>query len=202
MAKKPTKQASGRGEGRSEGILERLSGVEAASILNRLLDRHPELRSEAETLAAEALSDISLWAVAEEVEWAVLQFDYDDLNGRAGRHSWGYVEPAEAAWELLEEAVQPFIDDMRRLLELGLEEQARELCQGILLGLYRVRDNSDNDILNWAPDFPPEEAGDALDVWANFGRTGRKAGRRLPPEFVAEHIPEWKWALQSSDQSR
>ena len=202
MARKRTKQGSERGTRGSGGILERLSDAEAASLLNRLLDLHPELRSEAETLAAEALSDISVWAVAEEVEWAVLQFDYDDLNGRAGRHSWGYVEPGEAAWELLEEAVQPFVDDMKRHLELGLEEQALDLCQGILLGLYRVREKSDDDILNWAPDFPAEKAGDALGVWANFGRTGRKAGRRLPPEFVAEHIPEWKWVLQSSDKSR
>jgi hypothetical protein len=29
---------------------------------------------------------------------------------------------------------------MKRYLELGLEEQSREMCQGILLGLYRVQD--------------------------------------------------------------
>ena len=54
------------------------------------------------------LVEISPFSVADEVEDALLQFDYDDLNGRARSHSWGYVEPSEAAGELLEEALEPF----------------------------------------------------------------------------------------------
>jgi hypothetical protein len=46
------------------------------------------------------------------------------LNGRAGSHSCGYVETSEAAGELLEEAVEPFVNDMKRYLEMGLENQA------------------------------------------------------------------------------
>jgi hypothetical protein len=42
------------------------------------------------------------------------KFDYDGLNGRSGSHSWGYVEASEAAGELLEEAVEPFVNDMKR----------------------------------------------------------------------------------------
>lgn len=38
----------------------------------------------------------------------------------AGRQGWGYVEPTEAAWELLEGALNPFLDEMRRRVELGL----------------------------------------------------------------------------------
>src|SRR2546430_8612475 len=37
-----------------------------------------------------------------------------DLNARAGSHEWGYVEPSEAAWEILEETVEPVLDDMKR----------------------------------------------------------------------------------------
>ncbi len=63
----------------------------------------------------------------------LLLYDYDDLNARAGGHSWGYVEPTETAWELLEEAVEPVLSEMKRYLEIELEEQAREFCHGILL---------------------------------------------------------------------
>jgi len=189
MARKRAKPNSAGGRGR---VLERLSGAEAASVLKCLLQRHPELQSEAENIAGDLLSDVSLLSVADDVENAVLQFDYDDLNSRAGRHSWGYVEPTEAAWELLEEAVEPFVEDMKRYLELGLEEQAQKLCQGILSGLYRVRDGGKNDILGWAPDFPGEAAGNALEVW----------GRKLARSFVAEHIPEWGWAAEPGKGSR
>ena len=171
-------------------VLEKLDGAEAASVLKSLLDRHPELRTEAETVARGVLSEVSMFLVADDVENAVLQFDYDDLNRRAGRHSWGYVEPTEAAWELLEEAVEPFVGEMKRYLEMGLEEQAQEVCRGILLGLYRVRDGGSNDILNWAPDFPGEAAGNALDVWSKTagteeaGAPARKRPRRLSRDFV------------------
>lgn len=202
MASKRAKPESSGDKGGKGRVLGRLSGAEAASVLNCLLQRHPELRSEAETIAADVLSDVSLLDVADEVESAVLQFDYDDLNDRAGGHSWGYVEPSEAAWELLEEVVAPFVEDMKRYLELGLEDQAREICQGILLGLYRVRDGCENDVVGWSPDFPIEMAGQALEVWNKANKAGGPGGRQLSVEFVAEHIPEWNWVIKPGGGSK
>jgi len=192
MAKKSTKAQSAGSQSDGGSVLERLDSAEAASVLRLLLERHPELRSEAEAIGADLLSDVSFLPVADEVEEAVLQFDYDDLNARAGRHSWGYVEPAEAAWELLEEAVEAFVDDMKRYRDLGLEKQAQELCQGILLGLYRVRHGGGNDVLGWAPDFPGAQAGYVFE----------NSEGHLPAAFVAEHIPEWGWAAESNSGSK
>ncbi len=42
------------------------------------------LLAEAEALAGDVLGGVSFLALADEVEAAVLQFDYDDLNARAG----------------------------------------------------------------------------------------------------------------------
>src|ERR1035441_712759 len=94
-----------------------MSASPAASVLKTLLARHSELRPETEAIARDSLTQISLFSVADDVETAVLQYDYDDLNGRAGGHSWGYVELTEAAWELLEEAVEPFVGEMKRRSE-------------------------------------------------------------------------------------
>ena len=202
MAGKDAKRKRNR-EGQSgANVLDKLDSAEAASVLRKLLDRHCELHSEAEAIAMGVLAEISPFSVADDVENALLQFDYDDLNGRAGGHSWGYVEPSEAAAELLEEAVEPFVSDMKRYLEMDLEDQARQFCQGILLGLYRVRDGGDNDILNWAPDFPGEAAANALEVWSETGGAERegapakKRRRRLSPDFVREHMPDWDWVLK------
>jgi hypothetical protein len=102
----------------------------------------------------------------------------------------------------LEEALGPFVNDMKRHLEMGLEDQAAQFCHGILLGLYRVRDGGENDILNWVPDFPGEAAANALKVWSETGgaeRVGapaRKRRRRLSPPFLREHIPDWDWLLK------
>lgn len=55
----------------------------------------------------------------------------DAIQGRAGKQSWGYVEPTEAAWELLEEAVDDVVADMKRRMELGLDAAAEAICCGI-----------------------------------------------------------------------
>lgn len=199
MAKRKA-QPKTKDEGASSAnLLEKLESAEAAAVLKRLVTAHPELRAEAEAMARSTLSEASFLSVADEVESAILALDYDDLNGRAGRHSWGYVEPGEAAGELLEEALEPFIADMKRRREIGLEEEARELCQGILLGLYRLRDGGGSDIVGWAPDFPAETAGDVLEIWTGEGKkkTGpaspARRGAPIARAFVDEHLPEWEW---------
>ena len=158
---------------RGPSVLEKLDAAESASVLKALVDHHPELRSEAEALAREVLGEVSLFSVADDVEDAVLQFDYDDLNSRAGSHSGGYVEPTEVAWELLEEAVEPFVSQMKRYLELGLEEQSREVCQGILLGLYRVRDG-----------------GSAYRTGTGFSSRARKTDEQAPAEPRSPELQE------------
>lgn len=81
--------------------LDRLEPGEAQTVLRRLLAAHPDLGAEAEQIAESLLCQISFETVADDVEDAVSLVDIDDLNSRAGRHSWGYTEPSEAAWELL-----------------------------------------------------------------------------------------------------
>jgi hypothetical protein len=202
VARKDPKRKSNREGRRGTDLLGSLDNAKAASVLKTLLARHWELRPEAEAIARDLLTEISPFSVADDVENTLLQYDYDDLNSRAGGHSWGYVEPTEAAWELLEEAVEPFVSEMKRYLEMGLEEQALQFCQGVLLGLYRVRDGQDNDILGWAEDFPAEAAGNMLDVWMSAagiggeGETARPKPRALPPGFVREHLPDWGWLLK------
>ncbi len=105
-------------------LLERLKPAEAEAVLHRLLEAHPDRRSEAERIARSLLHETGFEAVAAEVEEAVRALGLEDLNDRTGRHEWGYVEPTEAAWELLEETVEPFVDDIKRHIELGLEAEA------------------------------------------------------------------------------
>jgi hypothetical protein len=143
-------------------VLARLKPEEGGDVLCSLLERHPELIAEAEEIARATVSDVDADAVAEDVRQAVLDLDIDDLNTRAGRKRWGYVEPTEAAWELLEAAIDPFLAEMERHIALGFEVAATATCAGIVLGLYRCRDKSSDHVLGWAEDFPAETAGRAV----------------------------------------
>ena len=80
-------------------VLDRLGSDELAAVLRTLLKSHPDLRTEAEKIAVDLVSSPSVEDIAGEILFNVTNLDMDDLNGRAGKHSWGYVEPTEAAWD-------------------------------------------------------------------------------------------------------
>jgi hypothetical protein len=154
-SRRSTKNSRATGQSSDEmAVLDKLQPGEAALLLERFIAAHPDFRNEAERIAHSVLGGVSFCEIADEVEDAIRQFDLDDLNSRAGAHSWGYTEPTEAAWELPDEALQPFIEDMKRHLGLGLQDEALEICQGIVLELYRVRDESEDEFLGWAANFP------------------------------------------------
>jgi hypothetical protein len=191
---KTRRQATRNGEGRP--LLKRLKPSEAAAVLRCLLEAHPGLAGEAEGFARSVLHQLKYQDVAAEIEDEIRQLDYEDLNARAGNHEWGYVEPSEAAWEILEETVQPFLDEMKRYLELGLKAEALEICKGLVLGCYRLGEREGGDVLGWAPDFPAEAAGNALEVWYTqlADRKGRptrgKKRSPLPSDFLSM-VPNW-----------
>jgi hypothetical protein len=136
---------------------------------------------------------------ASAVEDAVTGVDIDDVYARAGKHQWGYVEPGAAALEILDSAVEPFIEDIRRQIDLGLDAEAVETCKGVVLGLYRVAQESKDEVLQWAPEFPAEAAGHAIEVWlgepnASGKHLKRSASRNrpfFPQTFVDQFVPQW-----------
>jgi hypothetical protein len=114
--------------------VERLKPEEAAAVLRHLLEVHPDLWSEAEVVGRSLLHEVHYEDVATEIEDEIRALDYEDLNARAGGHEWGYVEPSEAAEEILEETLEPYVEDLKGHLELGLETEALEICKGLVLG--------------------------------------------------------------------
>ena len=181
--------------------LARLKGEEAAALLRTLLRKHPELTEEVEVLAGSVIGDVSIEDIAQEVEDAVRWLDLDDLNSRAGRHADGYVEPSEAAWELVEEAVMPFIEDITRRVEGGQREAAIATCAGVVRGLCRLHDTEGGEVLKWTPDSPGELVGLAVGALrkALRGAEGPQniaAPTRGLPNLLREAAPEWADMLE------
>ena len=196
MAPEHKRKGPAARQGEDHGTLKRLKADEAAAVLRRLLEVHPDLSSEAEEIARSLLHEVEYEEIAAQIEDEIRALDYDALNARAGSHEWGYTEPSEAAEEILEETVEPFLEDMKRHLELGLEAEALEICQGLVLGCYRLSQQEGGDVLGWAPDFPVEAAGHALEVWHTGGDDpkhrprGERKRSSLPADFL-NLIPKW-----------
>jgi hypothetical protein len=169
-----------------------LQSKEATAVLRELLQRHPELQSETEAIAGKAIEDVSVEEVAEDASGRVLGIGLDELNGRAGGHSWGYVEPSEAAWELLEESIEDVVEDMKRRMKAGCESAAEKTCIGLVIGLFKLRHAQNDGALGWAPDFPAEAAEQAISDFIELFPKNRKcgAGQRILRE-LRPRAAEW-----------
>ena len=196
-----SKRKEGSAAPRKTDSLNRLKGDEAATVLRLLVKGHHELAKEVESLAKSAIGDVSMEDVADEVEDALRSLTLDDLNDRAGPKADGYVEPTEAAWELVEEEVTPFLDDITRRAESGHFDAALATCVGVVLGLYRLRHSGGDPFLGWAADSPDEMAGEAVVTLrqalrhAKTARMDLKESASLPAIF-RETAPEWVEMLE------
>jgi hypothetical protein len=169
--------------------LDALSAAEKAAVLDELLAARPDLREPAEAYAVQVMTDADRSAVAEEVEDALKGLDIEELNTRAGyRPGRGYVHEAEAADEILDEMLQPFLDDLQRRAHLGLGSAAVELAVGILLGLYNCRHGDSETLLEYSPDYAAERASGVVSDCARLGI-------ELPAADLLDLMPEWSTLL-------
>ena len=92
--------------------LDVLTGDEAQAVLNELLSSRLDLMSDARRVANVLLATVSFADVAAGVFGALQALDLDDLD--AGPRPGGYVEPSEAAWNVIERVVTPYFHDLER----------------------------------------------------------------------------------------
>ncbi|MDA8070669.1 MAG: hypothetical protein M0Z82_03505 [Actinomycetota bacterium] len=172
----------------STPTLDRLTTDERGQLLGELLVAHPEVAAEAERLAVSRLATVDADEVAEDIEWTLREADADQLSYRAGRvRGRGYVHVDEAAGEILQELLQPELDDLVRRADLGLHDAARQMALGLLRGLANCQhDVEAGTVLAYAgPDVTDDLAWCVRDELA-------KAHLDLPedlPEDLLEDLP-------------
>jgi hypothetical protein len=125
----------------------------------------------------------------DDVEYDLQGLGIEELNTRAGyRPGRGYVHPAEAADEILDEVLQPFLDDLQRRAGLGMRSAAVELAAGILLGLYNCRHGNSETLLEYCPDYAAERASGVVSDCARLGI-------ERPAVELLDLMPEWSALL-------
>lgn len=155
-------------------------------MLGALLGAHPELNDEAESIACELLMAVSIDQVASEVETALRRISLDAIAARAGRvRGRGCVHETEAAWELVDEAMEPFRSDLDRRAELGLVDAAAILAVGIVAGVYRSRDPEEGSVLAYAGEDTP------VDLASEFLDRAERLRVTIPDDAGESHWPGW-----------
>jgi hypothetical protein len=146
-------------------FVQSLNANEAARVLEDMLDSDPGLMKKAYEAAVKVAGDVDADTIMDRVFGSLDSLDLDDLNGRAGRTRYGYVEPTEAAWEIFEETLEPFIDEMKKNQKRGLTAAAKANCIGIVRGLWKYEKGSFSDFAGWVEDAPGEYVDTVVEEW-------------------------------------
>lgn len=142
-----------------------ITAEDALAILKILADGDTVVSREIEQVTLEYLRDVDIDGVSEEVFFGLDCIDVEDVYDRSGSMKHGYVDPADAEWEVFEEALEPYMEKMTRYQELSMHVEAKKLCMGTLKGILRFEEESTSEYRNLAVDAPGEYLRIVLCEW-------------------------------------
>ncbi len=180
-------------------FISNLTGEQALQILRRLADKGGSLAETVRDEAKDILAVVDIDETAEEVFFYLDCIDVHDCWDKSGPSRHGYTSPDDAAAELIEEELQPFLDQPDRYHDLGMAEQERDYCMGIVLGAYKYEHESKSEFKSWCTDIPLEYVSDLLDRWR--ARKHNPSASVEMNEFIRRRCPEWaRYLIRSHDR--
>jgi len=149
----------------NDAIIDHLSPDEALAILKHLAKEDADLARRIEQIGRKRLTGVDVEDIAEQVYSDLDTLPVEDVWERAGSSYGEYIEPGEAAWEMFEETLNPFMREMKRYQELSMRSEAKHYCMGILQGIYWFEKESQSEYKNWAEDVPSQHFHSIIDKW-------------------------------------
>jgi len=116
-------------------------------------------------IAMKIVVNIDADEIMDEVCYALDALEVDDLYALSGKTRDGYVDPNDKSWEMFEESLQPFIDEMIKNQQRGLSSIAKTHCIGIIKGLRMFEEESCSDFKDWVTDAPGEYVDTVVEEW-------------------------------------
>jgi hypothetical protein len=167
-------------------IINNLSPNEALSILQTLAANDEDLARRIAEIALTQWDEVDPEEVAEVVYATLDALEVEELWDRSGSTRHGYMEPGEAADQMIDEVLAPFLADLKKYQRLGLSVQARQVCMGLLAGLRRFGQESASQFREWAPDAPTVFSQVVIEAW----KTGApsRADRKVVRTFIEEEL--------------
>lgn len=183
-----TKKPS-RARKKIRNILDELSPNEAIAILKMLVKEDQKIKARIVKLAAEYISQVNIDKIVSLVYSSLNAIRVEELWDRSGATRNGYVDPSEMAWEMFEEALGPFLEELRRYQRLSMRKQAMNYCMGILKGIYKFHTEPQSEYKDWAVDAPYEYFHMILEEWEKGCR--EKDDINKMEDFINENCPGW-----------
>jgi len=139
-----------------DDIFNKITPEEALEILKHIAKTDNKIKRKIIDLADDLFRDVNIEEICENVYCELDRIDVHELWDRAGSRSDGYTSPEDMAVEMFEEALEPFHQELLRLFDLNMRQEAKLYCMGILKGIYRYEEDSGSEFKDWATDVPGE----------------------------------------------
>ena len=172
-----------------DDIFDKISPNEALEILRQITKTDKNLKKKIIELADNLFRDVDVDAICEDVFYALDGIDVHELWDRAGPKTDDYTSPEDMAVEMFEEALEPFVKELYRLLDLKMHQEAKLYCMGILKGIYQYKEDSGSEFKDWATDVPGESFGDVLNEWKK--RNSNNKDKNEMKDFISNECPNW-----------
>ena len=170
-------------------IFNKISQDEALEILKQIAKTDKKLKTRIIELAEDILRNVDVEAVCDEVFYELDGIDVHELWDRAGPRTDGYTSPEDMAVEMFEDALEPFLQELYRLLDLKIHQEAKLYCMGILKGIYKYDEDSGSEFRDWATDVPGESFGYILNEWEK--KSINKKDKKEMKDFIGNECRNW-----------
>jgi hypothetical protein len=152
-------------ETNDESIFDKITPSEALQILKMLAQGDPSIGQRIEEIFLNQVQEVEVSEISDTVFFDLDFLDVEELWDRSGAHRDGYSDTVEAAWEMIEEVMEPHRENMQRLHSLEMFREEMRYCMGVISGLYRYESESTTEFKDWAVDMPRKLADQILTEW-------------------------------------
>jgi hypothetical protein len=169
-------------------IIDQITPGQALSVLQNLWRAYPVFRAKIETEIKKTLTIVDCNEVARDLESSLDFLDEEELFDRSGPSRSGYHDPGDMAFIMVEEVLTPHQEQLERYYEMDMHREAKELCKGVLKGLYEYARNSGTPFSQYAIDAPAEMFERILDEWK---KKNKKVDQAEMEEFIKKECSDW-----------
>ena len=144
--------------------IEALSREAAIGILLELC-KDGDLAKRISVMSKAALAEVEADAIADEVFRSLNSIQVEELWRNSGKTYGGYQDPADVAYEMIEDKARHYIREMEQYNKLGMKAKEKEYCKGIITGLLKYGESGNNEFRDWCPDDPYTVADNIIYNW-------------------------------------
>jgi hypothetical protein len=150
---------------KSQNFLDAMEPAEALEILKSLSKSDSNIKNQINELFVDQIEEVDRESIAADLLSDLDFIDIEDVWDTSGVARNGCTDPVDAAWEVMEEAVEPYIKEMERYHSLKMFSEEMHYCMGLISALHEFENESDSEFKDQAPDAPLSIAEDILSKW-------------------------------------